>query len=308
MSRRTTLRPIEAPPPQTAQTLGARATVAPPTKTSGWPTARAALLAGGVVLIAAVALLGNRSSPTAPSAPAVASGAAVPTPMSSPVVAPVAAMPPATCPAVASFLDVIASYERQARWTLAATTARTALRTPGLCAADRAALGQKLVSLSREALFEQPPPPEDAPGQRRVASAYADLKTLASQYGVQPPAPLPIAQSAYDNRLFLLATVAYADAVTNGDASTQDREVVRAEYAAHYNLGLIWAQRSDVAQRQEGLARLATACRIDERNQLNSPEACNELQILVGPRTRWPAPLAGPFIDAPAHATPTRGV
>ena len=82
-----------------------------------------------------------------------------------------------------------------------------------------------IVTLSREALFEQPPSPEDAPGQRRVATAYTDLKSVASQYGVQPPAPLPIAQSAYDNRLFLLATVAYADAFRNGDSSAQDRAV-----------------------------------------------------------------------------------
>jgi hypothetical protein len=158
-------------------------------------------------------------------------------------------------------------------------------------------MGQKLVTLSREALFEQPPAPEDAPGQRRVATAYTDLKTLASQYGVQSPAPLPIAQSAYDSRLFLLATVAYADAFTNGDSAPEDRAVVRADYAAQYNLGRVWAQRTDVKQRQEGLARLATACRIDEQNQLNSQEACTELQVLVGPRNKWPAPLADPLIN-----------
>jgi hypothetical protein len=131
-----------------------------------------------------------------------------------------------------------------------------------------------------------------------VATAYADLKTLASQYGAPAPAPLPIAQSAYDNRLFLLATVAYADAFTNGDSSTQDRDIVRADYAAQYNIGLIWAQRVDSNQRQEGLARLATACRIDERQQLNSPEACNELQALAGPRNKWPLPIADPLIGS----------
>jgi hypothetical protein len=208
---------------------------------------------------------------------------------------------------VTSFLDVIASDERQARWGLAASTAQTALRTAGLCSSDRAALAQKLVGLSREALFEQPPAPEDAPGQRRVATAYADLKTLATQLAVQPPPPLPIARSAYDNRLFLLATVAYADALTNGDSSTEDRDVVRADYAAQYNLGLIWSQRADATQRQDGLARLATACRISERNQLGSPEACTQLQALLGARTRWPQPLADPLIDTGASVTPARG-
>jgi hypothetical protein len=200
------------------------------------------------------------------------------------------------CPSVGSFLDVISSYERQAKWTLAASTAQTALRTPSLCEADRAALGQKLVSLSREALFEAPPAPEDAPGQRRVVTAYTDLKTLANQYGVQVPAPLPIAQSAYDNRLFLLASAAYADAFANGDASSDDRAVVRADYAAQYNLGLSWAHRSDAAQRQDGLARLTTACGINEQYQLGSEEACSELQMVVGPRTRWPSPAADPLL------------
>ena len=169
-------------------------------------------------------------------------------------------------------------------------------------------LGQKVVALSQEALFEQPPLPEDAPGQRRVAMAYADLKTLAAQYGLQAPAPLAIARSAYDNRLFLLATVAYGDAFQNGDSSAQDRTVVRADYAAQYNLGHIWAQRADSAQHQEGLARLATACRISEQNQLSSSEACNELQMLAGPRTRWPAPLADPLTGTPPAATPARGL
>jgi hypothetical protein len=211
------------------------------------------------------------------------------------------------CPSAASFLDVITSYERQARWGLAASTAQTALRTAGLCDSDRAALGQKLVALSREALFEQPPSPEDAPGQRRVVTAYMDLKTLASQYGAQQPSPLPVAQSAYDNRLFLLATVAYADAFTNGDSSAEDRDIVRADYAAQYNLGLTWSQRTDAVQRRDGLARLATACRISERNQLGSGEACNELQTLLGPRARWPQPLADPLIDTNPPVTPARG-
>ncbi len=230
----------------------------------------------------------------------------------SPAPAPVQAAPPVAvaaspaCPSVASFLDVITSYERQARWGLAASTAQTALRTAGLCNPDRTALAKKLVGLGREALFEQPPSPEDAPGQRRVATAYADLKTLATQYEVQAPAPLPIARSAYDNRLFLLATAAYADALTNGDSSAEDRDVVRADYAAQYNLGLIWSQRADATQRQDGLARLATACRISERNQLGSVEACSELQTLLGARTRWPQPLADPFIGTTPPATPAR--
>jgi hypothetical protein len=207
---------------------------------------------------------------------------------------------------VTSFLDVITSDERQARWGLAASTAQTALRTAGLCESDRAALGQKLVALSREALFEQPPLPEDAPGQRRVVTAYTDLKTLATRYGVQTPPPLPIAQSAYDNRLFLLATVAYADAFSGGDSSVEDRAVVRADYAAQYNLGLIWAQRVDATQRQDGLARLSTACRISERNQLNSSEACDELQRVLGSRARWPQPLADPLIDTNLPVTPAR--
>jgi hypothetical protein len=255
------------------------------------------LLAGGVLIIGALVVSGSRSAP----APA-SDSSAQPVPVATSAAVAMVAAPALTsvtdpCPSVASFTDVVTSYERQGHWTLAASTAQTALRTPGLCQSDRTALGQKLVTLSREALFEQPPAPEDAPGQRRVASAYTDLKSLASQYGVQAPSPLPIAQSAYDNRLFLLATAAYADAFTNGDSAVEDRDVVRADYAAQYNLGRIWAQRTDAKQREEGLARLATACRIDERNQLNSPEACTELQTLVGPRNKWPAPLADPLVN-----------
>ena len=119
---------------------------------------------------------------------------------------------------------------------------------------------------------------------------------LAPDALAEPP-PLPIARTAYDQRLFLLATAAYADAFTSGTSSVEDREVVRADYAAQRNIGLSWAQRTDPTLRQEGLARLATACRIQERQQLGSPEACDDLRTLLGPREKWPAPLPDPLID-----------
>lgn len=289
MSRRTTLRPIDLPAAETPGPVDVSVPSSVPAGAGARNISKNTLLAGVLIVSGAVLvgglMLAGRPTPAPPPVPV-----AVPDP----------------CPSVASFLDVLTSYERQARWGLAVSTAQTALRTPALCESDRAALGQKLVVLSREALFEQPPAPEDAPGQRRIATAYADLKTLSTQYGVPPPPPLQIARSASDNRLFLLATVAYADAFKNGDSSAEDREVVRADYMAQYNLGLSWSQRTDVAQRQEGLARLATACRIDERDQLGSPEACNKLQVLLGPRGRWPAPLADPLIDTlpPVTAAP----
>jgi hypothetical protein len=127
--------------------------------------------------------------------------------------------------------------------------------------------------------------------------AYADLKTLASQYGLDSPPPLQIARSAYDNRLFILAVAAYADAFSSGESSPQDREVVRADYTAQRNIGLVWSQRPDSGQRQEGLARLATACRISEQTQLGTTEACDDLRTLLGPREKWPAPLADPLLD-----------
>jgi hypothetical protein len=191
---------------------------------------------------------------------------------------------------------------------LSAATTQTALRTPGLCADDRTALGQKLLAVSREALFEEPPTPEDAPGQRRVAAAYMDLKNLARQNALAEPPPLPIARTAYDQRLFLLATAAYADAFTSGTSSVEDREVVRADYAAQRNIGLSWAQRTDPTLRQEGLARLATACRIQERQQLGSPEACDDLRRLVGTPDRWPAPLTDPLLDALPPPASRRGL
>jgi hypothetical protein len=291
MSRRTTLRAIEPPaesaPPPPLPRQQQRQGGSPNRYLIG------GLLAFGLLIVGLLGFMGTR--PAAVVAPTAEVAPSVPAVVAPAVIAP--AVP--ACPSIASFLDVIGSYERQAKWVLAASTAQTALRTPALCEADRSALGQKLVALSREALFEQPPGPEDAPGQRRVVTAYTDLKMMANQYGVQPPAPLPIAQSAYDNRLFLLATAAYADAFAAGDTSADDRAVVRADYAAQYNLGLVWAHRTDASQRQDGLARLATACRINEQYQLGSADACSELQTMVGPRTRWPSPAADALLTTP---------
>jgi hypothetical protein len=257
-----------------------------------------ALAGAGLVLVLALPALGFGRPAAAPPPPP---------PEVPPPVQPVAATVPA-CPSIASWLEVIATYERQARWSLTTSTTQTALRTPGLCADDRSALAQKLVAASREALFEEPPAPEDAPGQRRVTSAYVDLKSLARGYGLAEPAPLAIARTAYDQRLYLLAATAYTDAFTSGAATIEDREVVRADYAAQRNIGLIWAQRTDPSLRQDGLARLATACRIQERQQLASPEACDDLRRLVGTREKWPAPLTDPLLDAPPAPVSPRGL
>jgi hypothetical protein len=284
VTRRTTLQPADDPtsdaphaPPEVTPIDAGRSEVFPFVILGG------AILAAGIIVVGGIWL------------------ASSPAPLTQPVTQPVT--PDQACPSVNSFLDVIGSYERQAKWSLAAATAQTALRTSGLCDADRAALGQKAVTLGREALFEQPPAPEDAPGQRRVVKAYTDLKSLAIQYSAPPPSPLAVAQTAYDSRLFLLATAAYADALANGDSSPQDRDVVRADYAAQYNLGLVWSQRADSTQRADGLARLATACRINEAQQLGSPEACTELQRQVGPRNKWPAPVADPLMAASSLPT-----
>ncbi len=284
MNRRTTLRPAEAAVPQPEVPSDEPPRPAP--NRSAADPRTLALVVVSAVAVAAVAVLIYASLPRPPAPAEVSAGATV-----------------SQCPPVASFLDVIANYERQARWALAAAAAQSALRTPGICEADRAALAQKFVALSREALFEQPPAVEDAPGQRRIAMAYVDLKASARQYGMLIPPPLPIARSAYDNRLFLLAIEAYADAFNTGESSSEDRDVVRADYSAQRNLGLAWARRSDTAQRQEGLARLATACRIDERLQLSSQEACNDLRLLVGARDRWPQPLSDPLLDVPLAPT-----
>src|SRR5258708_13000851 len=182
MSRRTTLRAIAALLPEEPQTPTPERRVGVGRSIPRNALVRGGLLLAGSVIIVGLFLTGGRSSPSE-----------APTPLAAPVQATVAP----NCPSVASFVDVITTYERQARWGLAASTAQTALRTAGLCTSDRAALAQKLVGLDREALFERPPAPEDAPGQRRVATAYADLKTLATQDEVQPPPPLLIAQTAY---------------------------------------------------------------------------------------------------------------
>jgi hypothetical protein len=242
----------------------------------------AGLIAFGALIVAGLALTSRGSDPV-PALPVATE--------------PVAIATTTGCASIASWLEVIAAYERQARWSLAASTVQTALRTPSLCQQDGAALAQKQVALSREALFENPPPIEDAAGQRRIAAAYGDLKALAREYGLASPPPLQIARSAYDNRLFILALAAYADAFSSGESSLEDREVVRADYAAQRNIGLVWSQRADSGQRQEGLARLATACRISEQTHLGTTEACDDLRTLLGPREKWPAPLPDPLID-----------
>jgi hypothetical protein len=318
VTRRTTLRPAEPSPyaggPPPADEAADAGPSPPPAAMQSSPLDAirripTAILAvgfvlGGVVILMAVAnLSGDRAKAPAPQAtePSLATEPSI---ASEPN--PVATANP--CPSIGSWLDVIATYERQARWGLAASSAQTALRTPGLCEADRGALGQKAVALSKQALFESPPPPEDAAGQRRVAAAYGDLKALAAQNGMPPPPPLQIARSAYDARLFVLASAAFADAFTSGESSVEDRDVVRAAYATQRNIGLIWSQRADSGQRQEGLARLVTACRIDELDQLGSPEACDDLKTLLGPREKWPPPLPDPLIDTLPPPAQARGL
>ena len=123
---------------------------------------------------------------------------------------------------VASFLDVLTSYERQARWGLAVVPPRPPCEHPR-CASPivrpwarnwwRSVV--RRCSNSRQ----RPRTHGSAPVARRMPTSRHCQRSM--EYPLPPP--LQIAQSASDNRLFLLATVAYADAFKNGDSSAEDR-------------------------------------------------------------------------------------
>jgi hypothetical protein len=283
--------PMESP---TSQATPAQ--TAPKRSAGRLPGVAIGLLA--LAALGALAIISNtRSDPAA--APALTPTSVLPT-------AVVATLQPAVartdCPSLAAWNELLAGYERRGQWRLAASSTETALRTPGLCAADRQTLANKLVAVTSETLFLDPAPPEDAPGQRRAAEAYTSLKLLALRQSTPAPPPLPIARTAYAQRLYVLASVAFSDAFVNGDASTADRDVVQTDSAARRAVGLAWAQRPEAALRTEGLAWLATACRIDEQLRIGTTDACMDLTRLVGPRQAWPPPLPDPLLASPADS------
>lgn len=208
------------------------------------------------------------------------------------------ATPLTACRPAADWLETITGQERAAQWQVAATNAQTALRAPGLCASDRKVLAGKAVADGLEALFAERFAPDDVAAQRQSVDRYQGLKRLAQAYGVPFPSARQVAGRAYDVGQFLLAKLAFEEALERGEVTTSDQGQVQFYYSTLYNLGAWWAETASGATQTEGFRLLAAANQIDRHYRIGNGLAWARLRELVGPdEGRWPAPAATPLLD-----------
>ena len=145
-----------APPIEPPSSQATAAQTAPQRSAGDLPGVAIGLLA--LTALGVLAIVSNtRSDPAA--APALTPTSVLPTAV---VATPQPAVARTACPSLSAWNELLAGYERRGQWRLAASSTETALRTPGLCAADRQTLANKLVAVTSETLFLDPAPPEDA--------------------------------------------------------------------------------------------------------------------------------------------------
>jgi len=208
------------------------------------------------------------------------------------------ATPAPACTPASAWLETIAIQERAAQWRIAATNAQTALLAPGLCTSDRKVLAEKAVADGLEALFGERFAPEDVAAQQQVVDRYQSLKRLAEEYAVLTPSARQIADRAYQVGQFLLAKLAFEEALERSEVTTTDQAQVLFYYSTLYNLGVWWAGTASGDARSEGLRLLAAANQIDRRYHIGNGLAWGKLRELLGPDERqWPAPTETPLLD-----------
>lgn len=208
------------------------------------------------------------------------------------------ATPPPACTPASAWLETITIQERAAQWQVAATNAQTALSSPGLCPGDRKVLAEKAIADGLEALFGERFAPEDVAAQHAAVERYQSLSRLAQEHAVPIPSARQVADRAYQVGQFLLAKVAFEEALERGEVTATDQGQVQFYYSTLYNLGTWWAKAAHGATRAEGLGLLAAANAIDRRYQIGNGLAWAKLRELLGPDERqWPRPAASPLLE-----------
>lgn len=221
---------------------------------------------------------------------------------------PVAPAPPDRHSA-ATYLAVINRQEEQSLWEAACVTAQTALTDPALSRADRATLATHAVADGLNALWATPAAPADEQVQQHAVDRVATLRGLATEYGI--PVPLTnrqIAERAFQASLFLLAKLAFEDALAAAEITPTDQLQVQFYDSAIYNLGWHYATAGqNPATRQQGLRLLVGAYRIDVKFRLGNGLPWGALVQLLGPDERsWSVePAPSPLLASRSPGRPS---
>lgn len=218
------------------------------------------------------------------------------------------AVAPPPCAALPDTVALLGQLEREGKWAIAATTAETALTAPDLCPELRRALAARAVADGLEDLFATQFAPTDVAAQRAAVDRYHALRRLARERGVDFPSGRQIAGRAYAIGQFLLARVAFEEAVAAGEVTLADQTQAQFYSSTLYNLGTRWADAVDAPTRADGLRLLATGLAVDRRYCVGHGEAWGRLRALLGPEeTAWPAPIETPLLATTPGAAPTAG-
>ncbi len=268
-------------------------------------------IAGAIVVLAAVFLLGARAghgtaqgSPIAPAIPptAVAQAPTVP-PITVQIIAPTAAplpVPTATSQGTA-WLAIVRRQEAAANYDQATSAARSALQEPQLTADERNLFQEAIVTDGLKALFAQPFQPTNTAVAQRSIAQYQQIEADAARYHVRLPSYRQSADDAYAHGQFIFAAFLWNRALAAGEISTNDRDQVRFAESALQNTGRwLTSDPTNAKRMAEGVRYLMTAHRIDVKYKLGDAMAWQKLQDIYGPdESKWPtATVPTPLLDA----------
>lgn len=196
------------------------------------------------------------------------------------------------------YLDAIIGEEKAGKWQIAANTAETAIDRGTFSPADTTSLKQHAIADELHALAAETFPAADANAQQQAVDEYQSVKRRGQAYGEPIPSFRAVAEDAYNTGHFLLAKVAFEDALARGDISLNDQLQVKFYCSTLFNLGKWYAEHGATSEvRDQGLHYLSASFAIDNQYQIGSGAAWGELTTLLGPdESRWPTPAASPLL------------
>lgn len=203
-----------------------------------------------------------------------------------------------SCATAATWIETISVQEKAGKWAIAADNAQTALTTDNLCEGDRLTLANMAVSDMLQGLSATAINSADLSAQQTAVDSYENIKRFAKEQGVGvPKSPYQVAEAASVAGQFLLAKLAFEEALAQGDVATIDQSQARFYHSILYNLGWWWPRAKSGNKFQDGLALLSAADQVDRRWKLSIGLAGAELRQLIVGDANWPPPAQSALLD-----------
>lgn len=274
-----------------AKTAPPAARASPP-GTQRAPTLPIVLAVVGVVIV--LVLVWARDSSTE----AAATTTAVPT-VVAPTTTAIQTTPTPSYPDITPHVDAILAAMKTSRWQEAATIAEGALTKEGLRDEDHKLLVQYAVTCGLKVLYLQHFEPLNQTQHQRMVDTYLALKARTQGANVEIDPPLVVASEAFSHSQFLLARIAFEEALKDKSFNPEvDRDITHTYVSTLYGLGEWYTTAEPNSPLyQQGLRYLSASHLVAVKYQTGQGQAAMRLQQLVSDNEeQWPAPVAVPLL------------